>query len=179
MDTVKRFFEQHKDRFLSELFKLMYIPSVSMLSKNKEIINKAAHYVKERLLSSGTDKAVVMETQVWPVIYAEKIIEKDLLNILIYWHYDVSPTEPFDEWRTLPFEPEIKDIHIYGHEAENDKGQLFMQINVFKYMVSEDKLPCNVKFPIEGEEETEFPSLKRFPGYIIFIVFYKYLVLTT
>ncbi len=162
MDTINAYIEQHRERFLHELFELIRIPSVSALSENKEVMHTAAHYIKNNLLSSGVTFAKVMDTSGWPVIYAEKIVNPDGPTILVYGHYDVQPPEPLDEWKSPPFEPEIREGKIFARGADDDKGQLFMQIKAFEYMVAENRLPCNVKFLIEGEEEISSPSLKQF-----------------
>ena len=162
MDSVKTYIEKHKERFLNELFDLIRIPSVSALNENKEIMYRAANYIKNILMASGASEAKVIDTKGWPVIYAEKIINPDWKTILVYGHYDVQPPEPLDEWGSPPFEPEIRDDRIFARGADDDKGQLFMHIKSFEYMVAENKLPCNVKFLIEGEEEISSPSLKQF-----------------
>lgn len=162
METVKGYIEQHKQRFLDELFALIRIPSISALSENKDIMYRAAHYIKENLLVSGADKAVVMDTAGWPVIYAEKMVNSSWPTVLVYGHYDVQPPEPLEEWNSPPFIPEIREGKIYARGADDNKGQLFMQLKAFEYLVKENKLPCNVKFLIEGEEEISSPSLKKF-----------------
>ena len=162
METVKAYIEQHKERFLQELFDLIRIPSISALKANREIMYKTANQLKENLLASGVDNAKVMDTAGWPVIFAEKSVNPARPTILVYGHYDVQPPEPLDEWKSPPFEPEIRDGKIYARGADDDKGQLFTQIKAFEYMVAENRLPCNVKFLIEGEEEISSPSLKQF-----------------
>jgi acetylornithine deacetylase/succinyl-diaminopimelate desuccinylase-like protein len=96
-----------------------------------------------------------------PVVYAEKIINPDLPVVMVYGHYDVQPAEPLDLWKSPPFEPEIRDGKIWGRGADDDKGQLFMHVKAFEYMVK-NGLPCNVKFMIEGEEEIGSPNLGEF-----------------
>jgi acetylornithine deacetylase/succinyl-diaminopimelate desuccinylase-like protein len=162
MDTVKAYIEKNKDRFLDELFGLISIPSVSANPDSKSAILQAAEYLKESLVRSGAEHAAVMKTSGWPVVFAEKHISDSLPTVLIYGHYDVQPVDPLDEWKSDPFKPEIREGKIYARGADDDKGQLFMQVKAFEYMVSEKKLPCNVKFLVEGEEEIGSPSLKEF-----------------
>jgi acetylornithine deacetylase/succinyl-diaminopimelate desuccinylase-like protein len=81
---------------------------------------------------------------------------------MVYGHYDVQPPDPLDEWKSPAFEPEIRDGKIFARGADDDKGQLFMQVKAFEFMCKENKLPCNVKFLIEGEEEIGSPSLEEF-----------------
>lgn len=162
MDNIKKYIEQNKERFLNELFNLLRIPSVSAQKDNKETMYRAATNVKDVFISSGCAQARVMDTEGWPVVYGEKIINPELPTVLVYGHYDVQPPEPLEEWTSHPFKPVIRDDKIYGRGADDDKGQLFMQIKAFEYMVKDNKLPCNVKFLVEGEEEISSPSLKKF-----------------
>ncbi len=162
MESVKNYIEKNRERFINELFEFIRIPSVSAFSENKEAMYKAANCVKENLMASGAGFAKIMDTEGWPVVFAEKLIDKNCPTILIYGHYDVQPPEPLDEWISPPFEPEIREDKIFARGADDDKGQLFMQLKAFEYMVAEKMLPCNVKFLIEGEEEISSPSLKKF-----------------
>ncbi|MBN1951360.1 MAG: dipeptidase [Bacteroidales bacterium] len=162
MHSVTEFIKRNRDRILDELFGLIRIPSVSSDTQVEKAMHDAAAYLKDHLLSSGADHAEVMETEGWPVVFAQKMVDGSLPTILVYGHYDVQPVDPLEEWLSPPFEPEIREGRIYARGADDDKGQLFMQLKAFEYMVSEDKLPCNVKFLIEGEEEIGSPSLKAF-----------------
>jgi acetylornithine deacetylase/succinyl-diaminopimelate desuccinylase-like protein len=114
------------------------------------------------LLDDGADHAEVKETTGWPVIFGSKTVGDSLPTILVYGHYDVQPVEPLDLWDSPPFEPEIREEKIFARGADDDKGQLFMQMKAFELMNATGTLPCNVKFMIEGEEEIGSPSLKQF-----------------
>jgi acetylornithine deacetylase/succinyl-diaminopimelate desuccinylase-like protein len=162
MESIKNYIDQHRERIISELFTFLRIASVSADKGNGENMLKAAKHVKTLLLSSGAEKAEVMTTKGWPVVYAEKIIDRTLPTVLVYGHYDVQPPDPLNEWKSPPFEPVIREDKIYARGADDDKGQFFAQLKAFEYMVAEKKLPCNVKFIVEGEEEIGSPSLKAF-----------------
>jgi acetylornithine deacetylase/succinyl-diaminopimelate desuccinylase-like protein len=162
MEKINGYLEQHKDRFLEELFGLMRIPSISSESAHKEDMVKAANYWKESLLKAGADKAEVMPSDGNPVVYGEKIIDPALPTVLVYGHYDVMPVDPVNLWNTPPFEPTVRDGKIWGRGADDDKGQAFMHAKAFEFMVKENTLPCNVKFMIEGEEEIGSPNLGKF-----------------
>jgi acetylornithine deacetylase/succinyl-diaminopimelate desuccinylase-like protein len=159
--NIKSYIDENKDRFLDELFGLIRIPSVSSKSENKDDMFAATGYIKKALLDSGADLAEVIPTAGHPVVYAEKMINPDLPVVMVYGHYDVQPAEPLELWNSPPFEPEIRDGKIWGRGADDDKGQLFMHIKAFEYMVK-NGLPCNVKFMIEGEEEIGSPNLGEF-----------------
>nr|MCR5547531.1 dipeptidase [Bacteroidales bacterium] len=94
-----------------------------------------------------------------PVVYGEKKVDPSAPTVLVYGHYDVQPPEPLEKWRTDPFEPVIHDGAIWCRGANDDKGQLFMHIKAFEYLLSEGLLRHNVKFIFEGEEEIGSPSL--------------------
>ncbi len=162
METAVKFIKENRSRILDELFGLLRIPSVSVDKNNGETMARAAGYVKDMLLNAGVDKCDVFNTKGWPVVYAEKIIDRQKPTIMVYGHYDVQPPDSTDEWISPPFDPEIRDEIIYGRGADDDKGQLFIQFKAFEFLIKEDKLPCNVKFLIEGEEEIGSPSLKKF-----------------
>jgi len=162
MEAIKKYVEEHKDRFLDELFELIRIPSISSLAEAKEDMTRAAEHIKKALLSAGADHAEVKETSGWPVVYGHKLIDESLPTVLVYGHYDVQPVEPLDLWDSPPFEPEVRDGKIYARGADDDKGQLFMHVKAFEMMNAQGTLTCNVKFMIEGEEEIGSPSLKQF-----------------
>src|SRR5512145_1690262 len=146
MKDIKNYLEANKDRFLSELFELIRIPSVSAKEQHREDMYRTAEHIKARLLKDGADKAEVYKTEGHPVVYAEKTINPALPTVLVYGHYDVQPVEPLELWQSPPFEPEVRDGKIYARGADDDKGQLFMHVKAFEYMVKTNQLPCNVMF---------------------------------
>jgi len=162
MEKVISYIRDNRERYLEELFEIIRIPSISSLSEHKGDMIKTAEAYRESLLAAGVDKAEVMQTTGNPVVYAEKMIDKDLPTVLVYAHYDVMPVDPIDLWDSPPFEPEIRDGKIYARGADDDKGQGFMHVKAFEALVKHDKLPVNVKFMIEGEEEIGSVSLGAF-----------------
>ena len=162
MEQIKNYIESNKDRFLSELFELISIPSISALTEHKGDMVKCAEQWKSILLAAGADRAEVMSTDGNPVVYGEKIIDKSLPTVLVYGHYDVMPVEPLELWHSEPFKAEVRDGKIWARGADDDKGQAFMHAKAFEFMVKTNTLPCNVKFMIEGEEEIGSGSLYGF-----------------
>lgn len=158
---VKQYIEQNRDRFLEELFELLRIPSVSAQSSHKGDMVRAAEWLRDALIKSGADMAEVMPTEGNPVVFARKIVDPALPTVLVYGHYDVMPEDPIDEWKTVPFEPVVKDGRIWGRGANDDKGQLYMHAKAFETLVATGTLPCNVKFMLEGEEEIGSKSLYK------------------
>jgi acetylornithine deacetylase/succinyl-diaminopimelate desuccinylase-like protein len=160
--TMKEYITNNKDRFLSELFEWLRIPSISADSRNKGDVRKAAEFLKEKFVSAGVDKAEICETKGHPIVYAEKIIDPSLPTVLVYGHYDVQPADPLNLWHSPPFEPIVKDDMIFARGSSDDKGQVYMHVKAFETLIKHDQLPCNVKFMVEGEEEVGSDNLGTF-----------------
>lgn len=159
---VKQYITDNKDRFLTELFDLLRIPSVSADSRHKADVRKAAEFIKVKLIEAGADLAEVKDTAGHPIVYGEKIIDPKLPTVLVYGHYDVQPPDPLDLWTSPPFEPVVKDEKIYARGSCDDKGQVYMHIKALEIMNKQGSLPCNIKFMIEGEEEVGSDNLGKF-----------------
>jgi acetylornithine deacetylase/succinyl-diaminopimelate desuccinylase-like protein len=168
MQQIKSYINEHKDRFIHELIELLKIPSISADPAYKEDVIKTASVIKTSLENAGCDAVEICETPGYPIVYGEKIIDPNLPTILVYGHYDVQPADPIDLWDSPPFEPVIKstEIHpegaIFARGACDDKGQMYMHVKAMELMTKTDRLPCNVKFMIEGEEEVGSVSLSWF-----------------
>lgn len=168
MNSLQSYIKNNKNRFLEELIELLKIPSVSADKAFKKDVLLTADFVLNSLQKAGCNHVEVCETPGYPIIYGEKIIDKNLPTVLVYGHYDVQPADPIDLWDSPPFEPIIKktDLHpegaIYARGACDDKGQMYMHVKALEYMTATDNLPCNVKFMIEGEEEVGSESLSWF-----------------
>ena len=168
MENIKQYVQDNKQRFIDELIELLKIPSVSADSAYSHDVIMTAEAVKASLEKAGCDFVELCETPGYPIVYGEKIIDKELPTVLVYGHYDVQPADPIELWTSQPFEPVIKttDIHpegaIFARGACDDKGQMSMHVKAFEYMIATNTLPCNVKFMIEGEEEVGSKSLGWF-----------------
>ena len=158
---MKEYIEQNKERFYEELFSLLRIPSISAKAEHKEDMRRCAERLAVLLMEAGADFAEVSPSDGNPVVYGEKMVDPALKTVLVYGHYDVQPPEPLEKWRTDPFEPVIHDGAIWGRGANDDKGQLFMHVKAFEYLVRTGQLRHNVKFMFEGEEEIGSPNLPR------------------
>jgi len=159
---IKQYIQTNEARFLDELFSLIRIPSISALPAHKEDMLACAERWRQLLLEAGADEAMVMPSEGHPLVYAEKRVSPDAPTVLVYAHYDVMPAEPLELWKNPPFEPEIRDGHIWARGADDDKGQSMIQVKAFEYLVREGLLHHNVKFIFEGEEEIGSPSLNAF-----------------
>ncbi|WP_282124586.1 dipeptidase [Algibacter mikhailovii] len=168
MNQIQSYISEHKSRFLNELIELLKTPSISADSAFKNDVLKTAETVKTSLENAGCSKVEICETAGYPIVYGEKIIDKNLPTILVYGHYDVQPPDPIELWDSPPFEPVIKptDKHpdgaIFARGACDDKGQMYMHVKAMEFMTATNQLPCNVKFMIEGEEEVGSANLATF-----------------
>ena len=109
MEKALVYINENKDRFISELFDVLRIPSISAQSSHKEDMVRCAEHLAVALAKAGADVAEVIPTEGNPVVYAEKIVSPEAKTVLVYGHYDVMPVDPREEWLTEPFEPVIKD----------------------------------------------------------------------
>jgi len=161
-DSIKKYIDSNKQRFLDELFDLIRIPSISADSQYKNDIVKAAEYLRDKILAAGADRAEVYDTAGHPIVFGEKIVDPSLSTILVYGHYDVQPADPLELWETAPFEPTIRNDKIYARGSCDDKGQAYMHLKAFETMMKTSTLTCNVKFIFEGEEEIGSNNLEIF-----------------
>ena len=161
---MKTYIQANKERFFEELFSLLRIPSVSAQAEHKEDMYRCAARLVELLKEAGADEAAVCETAGHPVVYGSKDMGAEK-TVLVYGHYDVQPPEPLEKWRTDPFEPVLDKDPVSGEDAiwargaNDDKGQLFMHLKAFEFLLKTGQLRHNVKFIFEGEEEIGSPSL--------------------
>lgn len=161
MMTIKEYIKEHEGRFLEELFALIRIPSISAKTEHKDDMQRCANYWQEHLQGLGVH-AEVYQTAGNPIVYGEYIIDASAPTVLVYGHYDVMPAEPLELWKSEPFEPEIRDGHIWARGADDDKGQSMTQIKGFETAKALGLLRCNVKFVLEGEEEIGSTHLEGF-----------------
>ena len=151
------YYQQHQSEFLEGLKAFLRIPSISTLPENKPDIRRAADFALNELRTAGMTSAELIEDSGGgnPLVYAEWLGAPGQPTILFYGHYDVQPPDPLDEWKSPPFEPEVRGDNIYGRGTCDDKGQVYIQIKAVEGLLkTTGKLPVNVKFLLEGEEET-------------------------
>jgi len=154
---------EHREQYLSELLDLLRIPSVSTLPERTADVQRAANWIAAQMQNIGLQNVQVTLTEGHPVVYGEWLEDPALPTILVYGHYDVQPPDPVDEWQSPPFEPEIRDGRVFARGAADDKGQMFTHLKaVESYVKTSGRLPVNVKFIIEGEEEVGSVNLESF-----------------
>ena len=138
------------------------IPSVSADPAFHDDCLAAARFVHDQLESCGL-KTETVPTDGLPIVYAEWMQATDAPTAVVYGHYDVQPPDPLDDWITPAFEPTVRDGCIFARGATDDKGQVFTHIkSVQAWLETHGKLPVNVKFVIEGEEEVGSNNLDTF-----------------
>jgi acetylornithine deacetylase/succinyl-diaminopimelate desuccinylase-like protein len=143
----------HRDAFLEDLKELLRIPSISTLPEHSGDMITAARRLCERLRSLGVT-AEIIEGDGHPVVYGEWLKAEETPTILLYGHYDVQPVDPIELWTTPPFEPTVRDGNLYARGAADDKGQVMTMVDaVESYLRTSSRLPVNLKFLFEGEEE--------------------------
>ena len=168
MKETQQYIQDNRQRFLDELLELLKIPSISADPQYAKDTHKTAEIVAQSLTKAGADQVEICQTDGYPIVYGEKIIDKNAPTVLVYGHYDVQPPDPLDLWDTPPFEPVIRKTKahpegaIYARGSCDDKGQAFMHVKAFEAMMATNSLPCNVKFMIEGEEEVGSVHLGKF-----------------
>lgn len=159
---IKQYIAENENRMLDELFSLIRIPSISAKPEHHDDMLACAERWRQLLLEAGADEAHVMPSAGNPIVFAQKTVDPQAQTVLVYAHYDVMPAEPLELWKNDPFEPEIRDGRIWARGADDDKGQSFIQVKAFEYVVKNNLLHHNVKFIFEGEEEIGSPSLEAF-----------------
>lgn len=162
MNDIQNYIAAHESEMLDDLFSLIRIPSISAKPEHHDDMMACAKRWKNLLLEAGADDASIMPSEGNPMVYAQKIVDPNAKTVLVYAHYDVMPAEPFELWKSEPFEPEVRDGRIWARGADDDKGQGFIQVKAFEYVVKHGLLKHNVKFIFEGEEEIGSPSLEAF-----------------
>ncbi|MDR2765047.1 MAG: dipeptidase [Tannerella sp.] len=160
--SIKTYIRENRESFLAEWFEWLRIPSVSSQQAHRADMQTCAAYVRDMLLASGADRAEVMPTAGHPVVYGERMFSPDAPTVLVYGHYDVMPPEPLELWQSDPFEPAIRDGAVWARGADDDKGQLMIQLKGFQTALREGLVSCNVKFIVEGEEEIGSIHLEPF-----------------
>lgn len=155
---IKNYLESNLGSSLDELSRLCSQPSVAAQNWGMQ---ECAELVADMLVARNFSTEI-MPTDGAPVVFAERKGKLDK-TLLFYNHYDVQPPEPLDEWETPPFEPNIRDGKMYARGVSDDKGHIISRLHAIDAILNQEgDLPCNIKFIIEGEEETSSIHLHEF-----------------
>jgi len=163
MARWQEYLENNGSRYLEELCEFLRIPSISSLPEYTDDVRRAADWVAGRLKVAGIEAVQVLPTGGHPVVYGQWLHASAGATILIYGHFDTQPVDPVELWSHPPFEPVIEDDRIYARGASDDKGNMLAPILAVEAMLkTQAKLPVNVKFFFEGQEEIGSPQLPDF-----------------
>jgi acetylornithine deacetylase/succinyl-diaminopimelate desuccinylase-like protein len=163
MDKVIDHINLNRERYLEELKALLAIPSISALTEHAGDVRRCAAWCAEEMRRIGMQNVTVYDTPGHPVVYGDWLGAPGAPTILFYGHYDVQPVDPLNLWASPPFEATIRDGEIYARGAADDKGQVFMHMKAVEAHLSETgRLPVNIRFLIEGEEEVGSVHLDAF-----------------
>jgi acetylornithine deacetylase/succinyl-diaminopimelate desuccinylase-like protein len=163
MDRVIDFINVNRERYLDELKALLAIPSISALPAHRSDVQRCAEWCGEEMRRVGLGNVRLLETPGFPVVYGDWTGAPGAPTILFYGHYDVQPVDPLDLWQSPPFEATIRDGEIYARGAADDKGQVFMHLKAVEaHLKQKGRLPVNIKFMLEGEEEVGSEHLDDF-----------------
>jgi succinyl-diaminopimelate desuccinylase len=162
MQEIDHYLDQNATRFEEDLCQLLRIPSVSADSKYRADIRRAAEWVAGQFRGMKFQTELV-ETAGHPIVYAQSPPAANAPTVLVYGHYDVQPPDPLDEWITPPFEPTRRNGNLVARGATDDKGQMLTHVKSAEaWMATAGKLPLNLKYLIEGEEEVGSRHLDDF-----------------
>lgn len=153
-----------KNKNLDELIEFLKIPSISSISDYIPAMQRCSNWLVKHFKAIGIEDAKTIATAGQPIVYAQWLgAGKKAPTVLVYGHYDVQPVDPLELWKTPPFEPIVSKNKIYARGSSDDKGQLFAHIKAVEaHLKTYGKLPVNIKFLIEGEEEAGSSHLDEF-----------------
>ena len=161
--SVETFVRENETRLLEELKTFLRIPSVSTLPEHKPDVDRAAAFVADALKQAGIENIEIIPTANHPLVYGDWLHAPGQPTVLLYGHYDVQPPDPLELWHTPPFEPTVRDGNLFARGSSDDKGQFYMHIKALEALQAiNGKLPVNIKFLIEGEEEIGGASIAKY-----------------
>ena len=162
-DNAIRFVHENNPRFLAELCDFIRIPSISTDPDHQSDMFHAAEWLTENMRQVGLINVQIFSTNKHPIVFGEILkAGTQAPTILVYGHYDVQPAEPLDLWKTEPFSPVQIGERLLGRGASDMKGQVIATLKAVEAVLSTSKMPINIKFLFEGEEEIGSPSLDEF-----------------
>ena len=163
MDNVIDFINVNRDRYLEELKAFLAIPSISALPQHAGDVKRCADWCADEMRRIGLQNVRLIDTPGNPVVYGDWLGAPGAPTILFYGHYDVQPVDPLELWESPPFEATIRDGEIYARGSADDKGQVFMHFKAVEaHLKQNGRLPVNMKFILEGEEEVGSVNLDDF-----------------
>lgn len=146
---------------IADFQSFLRIPSIGALPAHAADVRRCAEWLAAALTAAGLEHAEVSETTGHPVVYADWLHAPDAPTVVVYGHYDVQPVDPLDLWTSPPFEPVVVDGRMLARGAADDKGQIHAHLSAAAGLIAtRGRLPVNVRYVFEGEEESSSPSLE-------------------
>ena len=148
---------------LDDLIEELSIPSISTLPERREDCLRNARWLRDRFEKMGMQAQIVdVLDGGLPVVVADWNGAPGKPHLTIYGHYDVQPVDPLDEWKSPPFEPAVRDGHLWARGAADNKGNHMATVKAVEHLFAAGGPPVNLRFLIEGEEEITGPSLPKY-----------------
>lgn len=159
---IEQYLEGHRETFENDLCDLLSIPSVSADSRHRTDVRRAAEWMRNAFSQMGLQPRLI-ETEGQPLVYAETPVVPGAPTVLVYGHYDVQPPDPLDQWISPPFLPTRRNGNLYARGATDDKGQMLTHVKSAQaWLAVRGRLPVQLKFLIEGEEEVGSKALQKY-----------------
>ena len=158
------FAQHHHAAYLNELIEFLRLPSISTQPDRAGDVAAAAAWLARAMSAAGLENVRLIETAGHPILYGDWLhAGAGRPTVLVYGHYDVQPPEPLELWESPPFTPVVRDDFLYARGASDDKGQVYVHVKAVEaYLRATGRLPLNVKFIVEGEEEIGSANLRAF-----------------
>ncbi|HKZ48395.1 MAG TPA: M20/M25/M40 family metallo-hydrolase [Thermoplasmata archaeon] len=161
--ALKNVLERIESRMPESLDALTALCRIPSVSAEKRAQPEAAEAVRKLLQDSKVDARIIELPEAPPVVFGEIRAGDDRPTLLLYNHYDVQPVDPRSEWRTDPFEPVVQDGKLFARGSGDTKGNIVAQVAAVRaFLEADGRVPCNLKFVVEGEEEVGSPHFKSF-----------------
>jgi acetylornithine deacetylase/succinyl-diaminopimelate desuccinylase-like protein len=159
---LERFLDEHRESRLESYKALLRIPSISALPEHAGDCRATAEWIAADLTASGVEHVELAETGGHPIVYGDWLHADGAPTVIVYCHYDVQPVDPLDLWKSPPFEPVVEGNRMLARGSADDKGQLHMHLRATEALLAtRGRLPINLKFVFEGEEESGSVNLDR------------------
>ena len=159
---LARYANTNEARIVATLVEWLRIPSISAHPERVADVAASAEFTAALMRDSGLDNIAIIPTAGAPAVYGDWLhAGPDAPTVLVYGHHDVQPVDPLELWATPPFEPDFRDGQLFARGAIDDKGQVLYELEAARGLLeTEQRIPVNLKFLVEGEEEVGSPHFE-------------------
>jgi acetylornithine deacetylase/succinyl-diaminopimelate desuccinylase-like protein len=159
---LESYLQSTREQRLASYTEFLRIPSISALPQHSADCRRAAEWLAGELRRIGVEHVEVSETDAHPIVYGDWLHAEGAPTAIVYGHYDVQPVDPLDLWESPPFEPVVKSDRVLARGAADDKAQIHMHLRAAEALLAtRGRLPMNLKFVFEGDEEASSPGLDQ------------------